>query len=59
MNIYENLRKSTKNQRKSTNINENQLKSIEINEHLYKSNKIDVSHHKNIRKKRRRQRRSL
>ena len=57
--IYENLRKSTKNQQKSTNINENQLKYTEINQNLYKFNKIDESHHKNIGKKGRRQRRSL
>ena len=60
MKIYQNLRKSTKiNKRKSMKIDGNQLKSIEINENLYKSRKIDESNHKNIGKKGRRQRRSL
>ena len=59
MQIYENLRKSTKNQQQSTKINENQLKSIEIYKNLYKSRKIDESNHKNIGKKSRRQRQSL
>ena len=48
MKIYENLRKSTKNQQKSTKIDDNQLKSIQINENLYKSSKINESNHKNI-----------